>query len=131
MLDEPEGEVVEQFRVRGQFAQAAEIVDRAHEAPAEDVVPEPVDHDAGGERVVGRGKLLGKFQPAAARGTERRRVERLEVTPGHGGFRAVVVPARIQRLVEARGFQQSRGPPRDGHFPLGLAVLGDELSQAR
>ena len=36
----------------GTLAKVAEVVDGAHQAPSEEVVPDPVDHDPGGEGVL-------------------------------------------------------------------------------
>ena len=41
--------------MRGRFAHLAEVLERGDDAAAEVLLPEPVDDDPGGERVVGRG----------------------------------------------------------------------------
>ena len=45
VADESAGEVIQQFGVRGPLAHRAEVVDRADQSPAEDVVPDPVEAD--------------------------------------------------------------------------------------
>ena len=65
------GQVIEQLGVRRQFADVAEIIDGADQARAEQVVPDAIDHDPRGQRIVGAGDRLGQLQPAAARGRER------------------------------------------------------------
>ncbi len=60
--DQLDREVVEQFGVRRRLAEDAEVIDRGHDAPAEQVVPEPVDDHARDERVAGRvGHLARQF----------------------------------------------------------------------
>ena len=44
------------------------IVDGAHQARAEQVLPDAIYHHAGCERIGGADDPLGQFQPTAARG---------------------------------------------------------------
>ena len=46
--------------MRGRIALAAEIVGRADDALAEVALPDAVDHDAGEQRIVGRGQPQGE-----------------------------------------------------------------------
>ena len=87
VFHEAGGQVVEQLGVRRQLADVAEVVDRAHQAGAEQVVPDAVDHHPGGERVVGAGDPLGQLEPAAAPPT--RSARRAAPAPrGSAGARA-------------------------------------------
>ena len=61
-LDEFSGEPVEQLGVDGQVALAAELLARAHDADAEDRLPEAVHRDAGGERVVAADDPAGEAE---------------------------------------------------------------------
>ena len=89
-LDELGREPVEQFRMRRPLAHLAEVARRAHDAFAEVMLPDPVHHDARGQRILRRRKPLGESapppgrwsRPAAAR--ERPLASRLatESTPG-------------------------------------------------
>lgn len=67
---------VEQLGVRRQLAGRAEIVDRADQSRAEEVMPHAVDVHAGRERIVRRDDPPGQLQPAAG---VRRHGERLAV----------------------------------------------------
>jgi hypothetical protein len=57
---------VEQFGVAGPFAQDAEVAASGHQPAAEVVLPDTVDHDPRGQRVVARGDRTGELEPAAA-----------------------------------------------------------------
>ena len=58
-------EVVEQPGVGGAFSGRAEVVHRAHDALAEEVVPNAVGHHARGERVIRLREPIGQLQAAA------------------------------------------------------------------
>ena len=65
--DELAGKPVEQLRVRRGVALKAEIIRGADNPAAEVVLPQPVGHHAGSERVVGRGDPIGQHGAASAR----------------------------------------------------------------
>ena len=65
--DESAGQPVEQLGVAGPFAQDAEVAGGGDQPPAEVVLPDPVDHHARGQRVVGTRDRAGQLEPAAAR----------------------------------------------------------------
>ena len=54
--------------MRRRFAARAEIARRAHEARAEMMQPDAIDHDAGGEWIVFAGDGIGQVQSSAAMG---------------------------------------------------------------
>ena len=54
------GEEIEQLRVRGPGAVEAEVARRIHEAGPEVVMPEAVDDDAGGQRMLLRPDPAGE-----------------------------------------------------------------------
>ena len=56
------GEPVEEFRVGGGFALGAEVVGLGAEAGAEELTPEPVHDDAGGERVLRGNDPVGEVE---------------------------------------------------------------------
>ena len=88
VADEPRGQVVEQFRVRGRVARRAEVVDAPHQARAEEVLPDPVDEDAGRERVLLAREPTGQLEPAALRRVDLRgvgHVQDAEEPPGTTG----------------------------------------------
>ena len=65
--DELGRQPVEQLRVRGFVAHRAEVAGGADEAPAEVVLPEPVDHHAGRQRMVGPDQPIGQRRAPAGR----------------------------------------------------------------
>src|SRR5438067_1757745 len=58
--------MIEQLRVRRRVAAEAEVGGRRHDAAAEQVLPDPVDENAGRQRIVWIDDRLCQFQPAAA-----------------------------------------------------------------
>ena len=56
VFDQLDGQPVEQFGVGRGFAVGAEVVGRGDDSAAEVVLPEPVDDDAGRQRLVGPGE---------------------------------------------------------------------------
>ena len=64
IFDEIEGEVIEEFWVAGELAGFAEVVGGADDSLPEEVFPNAVGHDAGGEGVVGIGDPVGEFEAA-------------------------------------------------------------------
>src|SRR6185503_14579940 len=60
LCDEFTGEPIKKFGMRRARAAGAEIARRGHEAPAKMMLPDAVDHDAGGERVGRTGKPGGQ-----------------------------------------------------------------------
>ena len=67
VFDEAGGQVVEQFRMGRGGAANAEIRGGRDDAFPEMVMPDPVDHDPGGQRVSGIGQPFGEFLAATAR----------------------------------------------------------------
>jgi hypothetical protein len=59
------GEVVEQEGVGGEITGGAEVIDGADEALAEEVHPDAVDEDAGGEGILRMGDPLSELEAAA------------------------------------------------------------------
>ena len=79
--------------VRRPLAALAEIVGRADQALAEMVLPDPVDHDAGRQRVVGARQPVGQFEPAASLGDPHRLV--MLAVRTRGNPRGTVLPSRL------------------------------------
>ena len=73
LIAEVEGEPVEQLGVGGEFAGDAEVAGASDQAGAEDVLPEAIDGDAGGERVVGVEQPSGEAEPVSGPRSRRRR----------------------------------------------------------
>ena len=93
-FDEPGGEPVEQGRVCRPLAALAEVVGRANETLAEVVLPDPIDHDARGERVVGPRQPIRELAAGRFRGDPQRRFVlacKLAGTP-----RGTVFPSRFE-----------------------------------
>ena len=65
-LNEPAGEEIEQFGMRGKLAGAAVIVGSADDALGEVILPDAVRDYAGGERMGRRGEPLGHFETSGA-----------------------------------------------------------------
>ena len=63
---------VEQFGVARRLALRAEVVARLHQADAEELLPEPVDRDAGRQRVLGRHEPVRQVEPRRAARRARR-----------------------------------------------------------
>ena len=134
-LDERGGQVVEQLGVRRQFADVAEVVDRADQAGAEQMMPDAVDHHPRRQRIVGAGDPLGQFQPAAARRGERvaRRRQHFEIAS-----RRRRRPAAVQSPRTKTGCSKP-GPPsatpgdnaRQRQRRFDSAVLGHQRRQTR
>ena len=64
VFDKSGGQRVEELGMGGRDAHGAEVVDGGHDAPAEEVVPNPVGGDAGGEWVCSGDDLFSQFEPA-------------------------------------------------------------------
>src|SRR5262245_31580135 len=58
---------IEQFRMCGRLAQLAEVARRAHDAFAEMMLPDAIDHHPRGERILPRHQPLGQSAPPVAR----------------------------------------------------------------
>ena len=112
--------------MRRVIAEASKIIDRADQSATEDVVPESIRDDAGGERIVGRGDLLGELQAAAASGHESFGVESLKVATRDDGRRLLVFSAHEEWHIEALCFKEPRSATRDGEFGFQFAVFGSE-----
>ena len=67
-LDELGGEPVEQFGMEGEVSLATELFARAHDADAEDGLPEAVHRHAGGEGVVAMGNPMREAETVLGRG---------------------------------------------------------------
>src|SRR5207244_2807823 len=63
VLDETQGQLVEQFGVRGPIPLGTEVVDAAHQSLAQEVLPDAVDQHACRERVRGVRHPPGQLQP--------------------------------------------------------------------
>ena len=62
VLRELHGERIEQFRVARLFPGRAEIIRAAHETRAEEMQPDAIYHDAGGEGIRGCGEPVGELE---------------------------------------------------------------------
>ena len=137
-LDELGGEPVEQLRMAGLFAEAAEVAGRAGEAAAEVVLPDAVDDDAAGQRIVRPGQPAGEDAAAAggrgAGGDLRQfgvgRVEQRQEAGIDGGFAGAAGlelgdPGRAAGFADDEGGEQGLGLERVEFRELGLG--GQEL----
>ena len=82
--------------MRRPFAALAEIVGGADQALAEVVLPDPIDHDAGRQRMVGARQPVGQLPPAAPLGDPRRVLARQDAREAarHGLAGLLVVAAQ-------------------------------------
>ena len=131
VVAEAEGEMVEQFRVGGFRAGRAEILEGFHEAEAEELFPEAVDHDPGGERVVLGNQPAGEGEPVG-RGV----IGKLSEEGGDAGafdelvlFQPVAADEQVGGAFEVRGQlldrrQVDRGPPGERAVDFRDAVGG-------
>ena len=132
-LAEIDGQPVEQLRVRGRFALAAEIVGGLDQAHAENLLPHAVDGHARGERVVFGEEPAGEAEAIARQRGGHRRQHR-----GGAGFHAVallVVGAAIEsvgeRLLVRALFHDQRRGAAAGDFAeveIEAVLLGGELA---
>ena len=67
--DEFGGEPVEEFGVGGGVALHAKVARRADEAGAEELLPETVHGDAGGERILRIDDPVGEIEAGGSRGS--------------------------------------------------------------
>ena len=123
-LHEARGQEVEQFGVRRPVAPAAEIVGGADQSLAEVMLPDPIDHHAGRQGMIGARQPVGQLPPAAPLGDPRRRVR----------------PSGCEESPAARSCRASCGSPQEDlgvlealvTRPLGAAVPhGDRLGDLR
>ena len=63
-VDELDGQPVEQFGMVRRFALCSEIFEAARQTSPVEQLPQPVDEDARGERVVARGQPVREVQPS-------------------------------------------------------------------
>ena len=63
--DEPGREPVEQLGMARRLAADAEVRRRRDDPPAEVVLPDPVDHHPGRQRMIGPGQPVRQLEPAA------------------------------------------------------------------
>ena len=120
--------MVEQLGVGGRPAPGAEVVGRGDQPPAEVVLPDPVDHDPGGQGVRRVDQPAGQLQPAALLGRDALgqplAAEDLEEAPGDhlAGAGGVALPE------EWRVVRRSLG---DGVGLLDRGRVGVEFLQPR
>jgi hypothetical protein len=100
-LDEADGQPVEQFGMTRFLAAIAEVVAGRHQASAEVMLPDAVDHDASRQRIVRRGDPAGQLQSPALRGRQgwllRTGHDAREVTGDcHSEGEAVAAPVNAQ-----------------------------------
>ena len=65
ILHEFQGEMIKQLGVRRCVSRFAKIVNRSHQAFAEQPIPNPIDHQSGGQWMGCIDQPVGEFQPAA------------------------------------------------------------------
>ena len=65
LLEQLAGQPIEQLRMARRLAQAAEVAAAIHQAAAEVILPEAIDHHARRQRIVGRGQPVGQRRAAA------------------------------------------------------------------
>ena len=134
-IDEPAGKPVEQLGVRGRGAKATKVVGCGDDPTPEEMVPEPVDHDAGEEIPPRPDRLLGQLEPAArclygfGPGRKGSGCEQRQPTPCHRGGWAGVLATDEERLVVSGRLENAGGPPGDGNTPFQSPVAIDPFAQ--
>ena len=125
--DEALGEVVEEFGVGGEVAEFAEVVGGGDEAAAEEVMPETVDDDAGGEGVARHvGHVSGEFEAAALGGVEGGGIEGVEEAAGDEGGGLFVIATDEEGGVFGVGFDDAGDAGGGGELGFEVAVAFEE-----
>ena len=114
--------------MRWQLTQCPEVVDRRHQPPAKQLLPQAVDRHARHQGIAGGSQFVCPLQPATAGRTKDRSAEQAEAPPRDGVARTRVLPADKQRLIVGHPFIEPGNGPRHGQFLLQPAVLGDQGS---
>ena len=99
------------------FAHHAKIIDRFDQASAKEMVPDPIDHDPGGQRVVPAGQPAGQFQTPAVGRIDRwdpGNLQRAEETARHQ-------VARLVKIAPDRNFRVRRLGPIAHTHGVGMA----------
>ena len=127
--DEALGEVIEEFGVSGEVAEFAEVVGGGDEAAAEDVMPEAVDDDAGGEGIARHvGHVSGEFEPAALGGVEGGWIEGVEEAAGDEGGGLFVIATDKEGGVLGVGFDDAGDAGGGGELGFEFVVFFEEGS---
>ncbi len=122
------------------LAAGAEVIGCADNAFAEMVLPDAIDDDTGGERVVGLGEPFGQGETAAAGiGRNELSAEQLEISARYFISRIVGITALLQPGIVRGAFGDSIGlsggsiGERDGHRVtrhLGVLAAGERIAGA-
>ena len=113
----------------GFFTEATEVVDRADQTPAKEMMPEAVDHHSRRQGVGRAGDLVGQFQPATEGRLEGLIVEHLQESARHWFTGLGDLTSHKHRLIECDRFVDSRCAPRDRNLRLQPAIRGHGLVQ--
>ena len=129
-IDEPAGKPVEQLGVRGRGAKAANVVGRGNDPTPKEMVPEPVDHDAGEEIPPRPDRFVGQLEPSAWRltgfgpGREGGATEQRQPAARHRSSRAGVLATDEERLVVTGRLKDAGSPTwnRNASFQSPVAI---------
>ena len=130
--DELGGQPVEQFGMRRALAHDAEIAGRADDAAAEVIMPDAIDHDARGQRIVGVGEPLRQRGAAAGR-FDIRRAARSSRAFGSSSVRKPGCTSSRGRIVDADGENvgRRRGAAEVGHAHALGQLAGIDVVELR
>ena len=133
-IHEAQGEPIKEFGVRGLLGHIAEVIGRGNDAGAEVVQPEPVDEDAGGERVGPVGDGHGKLAAPAAfvEGLPLGAGEDLEeLAGGEGPLLVAVAPDVDVGVTRSSAVGHRHGGARAARVGQVKGVDGVEFEEAR
>ena len=111
------------------LSKSAKVVHRRDQSRSEEVIPDAIRHNAGGEWVFGADQIIGKLQSATICRVVRSLIDRLEESPGFWLSGLFMVAPLEYRLVKTSRFPDSGNADRVGESGFCLAVFVDELVQ--
>ena len=119
------GQPVAQFRMRRRFATSAEVIWSLHQARAKVVLPNSIDHDSRGQRVVGRREPISQLTtPTASVRRDRLATEHAQKAAGNG----IAQRLRIAAQMHAHIMRLTFG---DGVGVLLAVDVGAAVAQSR
>ena len=107
-VHELDGEPIQQRLVGRHFALAADVDERLRQADAEVPLPQPIDDDAGRERIVAADEPAGQIETIGPPAVDVERRQEVRASPAATIFARVVHPVAARRGCESRAARWPR-----------------------
>jgi hypothetical protein len=121
IADKPGSEIIEQFWMGWSCAEAAEVIGGGDQAATEEMMPDAVHDDAGGEGIIRTGEIFSQLEAGTFGGDVRLGIERFQEAAGDTFTWLFVVATSEEGLIGFLGVDETRSADGNGQLRFFIA----------